>query len=301
MAITSSRDHVCWYASRLPHVAESARFALRMAAVVLLLHIAIGAAVAQQGTSSAPPSDLPDEITAVPNRPTFSTTAETTQRGVLEIEYGFEAADGLQDINGLVKFGLAKDLELRFGNDPIIRQRGVAGFGDVSAGLKLRVHSESRLAPTVSLLYAATLPTASSGVGMNALGHAATLLLSKDLGKHHFDINEGVQFFDSTIPGGVWRHQYFSALAYSHPVWTSSGLTAEVAGFSRLDASLPASMTVLAAFTHNFSSRLVVDAGAYCAAFGQLPRVVVFSGVTYSVADLYPRHRTRAGTHPQSK
>ncbi len=41
-------------------------------------------------------------ITAVPNRPTFSTTAETVQRGVFEIEYGYEAASGHQNINGLL-------------------------------------------------------------------------------------------------------------------------------------------------------------------------------------------------------
>src|ERR1700742_2133360 len=69
------------------------------------------------------------EITAVPNRPTFSTTAETVQRGVLEIEYGFEAADGHQNINGLIKFGLTKNIELRFANNIFERDAGIGGVG----------------------------------------------------------------------------------------------------------------------------------------------------------------------------
>src|SRR6202008_1868084 len=80
--------------------------------------------------SQVNPNDIPDQITAVPNRPTFSTTAESVQSGVFEIEYGLEAADGRQDINGLLKFGLTKNLELRFGNNLIERDAGVAGRGD---------------------------------------------------------------------------------------------------------------------------------------------------------------------------
>src|SRR5262245_44853635 len=51
---------------------------------------------------------LPDQISAVPNRPTFSTTAESVEPGVFEVEYGFELADGHQNVNGLLKFGATK-------------------------------------------------------------------------------------------------------------------------------------------------------------------------------------------------
>src|SRR6266436_9293423 len=62
-----------------------------------------------------------DEITAVPNRPTFASTAEMVQLGVFEIEYGFEAAKGHQNINGLLKWGAVKNLELWFLNNPVQR------------------------------------------------------------------------------------------------------------------------------------------------------------------------------------
>src|SRR6201989_1197678 len=64
----------------------------------------------QQEAESSKASDCGDnpQLTAVPNRPTVSSTAEVVQCGVLEIEYGAEAADGHQNINGLIKFGLLK-------------------------------------------------------------------------------------------------------------------------------------------------------------------------------------------------
>src|SRR4029077_20128976 len=83
-----------------------------------------------------------DEITAVPNRPTFASTAEMVQLGVFEIEYGFEAAKGHQNINGLLKWGMVKNLELWFLNNPIERDAGIAGRGDSGAGFKYKLVSQ---------------------------------------------------------------------------------------------------------------------------------------------------------------
>src|SRR5437867_12078535 len=90
----------------------------------------------QQAVQSA------DEITAVPNRPTFASTAEMVQRGVFEVEYGFEAADGHQNINGLLKWGAVKKLELWFLNNPIERDAAVAGMGDSGSGIKDQITAQ---------------------------------------------------------------------------------------------------------------------------------------------------------------
>lgn len=243
----------------------------------------------QKQMAPADPQQTQDQITAVPNRPTFSTTAESVQAGVFEIEYGMEAADGHQDVNGLLKFGLTKDVELRFANNPLERDGGLAGLGDSGVGFKYRFHRETEKLPTFSFLYTATLPTAKNVLGAGAVGHSVQILVSKDFGKHHFDFNEGSQFVGRV--GGGFDRNYFTALAYSHPLTEKLGATGEIAGFSRTNATLPASMTLLGAATYNVSSRLVLDAGGYFAVYGQLPRFTFFTGVTYSVADLYRRHR----------
>jgi len=241
--------------------------------------------------ASAPaPGGATDPITAVPNRPTFSTTAESVQSGVFEVEYGFELADGHQDINGLLKFGATKNLEIRFANNPIERDSGVAGRGDSGAGFKYRIFEEKGSRPTLAALYTASLPTATADVGISAIGHSGGVLVSKDFGQHHFDFNETAQWVGR--PGGHgFDRNYFTALAYSHPVRGKLAITAEIAGFSWTNRANPATMTLLGAAIYSVSPRCIVDGGMYVAAYGQLPRVTAFSGVTYSVADLYHRHK----------
>src|SRR5215467_404903 len=231
-------------------------------------------------------------IAAVPNRPTFASTAEMVQPGVFEIEYGLEAADAHQNINGLLKWGAVKNLELWFLHNPIERDDGVAGLGDSGAGFKYKLFSQKNARPTLSFLYVATIPTARPQLGAGATQHLAQLLVSKDFGKHHFDANEGVQFVGRPGSSGFDRH-YFTALSYSHPVTEKWAYTAEIAGFSHANAANPATMTILAAPTYSPSPSLVFDGGLYVAAYGNLPRVTFFLGLTYSVADIYHRHRTR--------
>jgi len=50
--------------------------------------------------SQVNPNDIPDQLAAVPNRTTFSTTAESVQSGVYEIEYGMEAAAATRTSTG---------------------------------------------------------------------------------------------------------------------------------------------------------------------------------------------------------
>ncbi len=237
---------------------------------------------------------------AVPNRPTIASTAEVVQPGVLELEYGFEGGDGHQNINGLVKFGLTKWLEVRVANNPILRDSGVFGTGDSGAGFKLRMFSQNQgWRPTVTVLYALTIPSASHGLGAQAYGHAIQILVSKDFGKHHFDWNEGIQLSGRPrpLPSGYDRG-YFSALSWSHPLRGKWAVTAELAGTSKINDATPGVMTILFAPIYNVSPRLVLDAGAYVAVYGNLPRVTAFFGVTYSIGDFY--HHGKGKSAPGS-
>jgi len=232
----------------------------------------------------------PDVLVAVPNRPTFATTAETVQRGVLEVEYGLEAADAHQNINGLVKFGIFGNLELRVANNPLQRNSGFTGTGDSGAGFKYKFFGQANRRPTFSLLYTAALPTAPASRGIGALGHSVQLLASKDFGKHHFDVNEGVQFVGRPGADGFDRN-YFSSLSYAYPLTTKWGVTGELAGFSKTNPATPATMVVLEAVTYSPTPRLVFDLGGYFAVYGNLPRFTFAAGLTYAIADLYRSHR----------
>jgi hypothetical protein len=278
------------------------RRTLSSVAIIKLLYLLVllfdgnRAFAAQAQDPNAPQANTPgtNSIEAVPNRPTFSTTAETVQRGVFEIEYGIELAQGHQDINGLLKFGLTKNIELRFANNPIVRDAGTAGFGDSGAGFKYRFLEEKRGLPTLSVLYGLTIPTAKAELSSSGTGHSAGILISKDIGKHHLDFNECVQWLRRSDSDGFDRN-YFTAFAYSHPISGKLGFSEEVAGYSHLNATTGATLTVLQALTYSVSPRLVLDGGFYIGAMGDLPRATFFSGVTYSVVDLYRllRHTAR--------
>ena len=104
-----------------------------------------------------------DEIVAVPNRPTVSTTAEPVQPGVLETEWGIDAASSHQDINDLFKFGLTSNFEFRLANTPITANSGTHGLGDTAVGFKYRLTRDSDHLPSISLMYMFKAPTAAAG------------------------------------------------------------------------------------------------------------------------------------------
>ena len=279
---------------------------MRIAVRIALAGLGLLAATSEvRGQATDTPQNAPqaqqavqnaDEITAVPNRPTFASTAEMVKLGVFEIEYGFETAKGHQNINGLLKWGAVKNLELWFLNNPIERDAGMAGLGDSGAGFKYKLFPQKDARPTVAVLYAATIPTARPELGAGAMAHLMQILVSKDFGKHHFDVNEGVEFVGRPQLGGFDR-KYFTALSHYRPLLGKWGYTGEIAGFSRQNPATPATMTILNAATYNMSPRLVLDGGAYFAAYGPLPRITVFAGVTYSSANLYHLHPE----HPSPK
>jgi len=139
--------------------------------------------------------------------------------------------------------------------------------------------------PTISLLYTASLPTATQGLGAGAVGHSIQVLISKDFGKHHFDVNEGPQFVGR--PQGGFDRNYFTSLSYSHPITEKLGWTGELAGFSKLNAGTPASMVILGALTYAVKPRLVFDCGALVTVYGNQPRMIGIFGFTYAISDLY--------------
>src|SRR5438477_12005534 len=175
-----------------------------------------------------------DELTAVTNRPTVTTTSQPVQPGVLETEWGVDAAALHQDVNGLLKFGVSRNFELRFSNNPFTADSGTHGVGYTALGFKYRVTQDSRHQPSIALMYMAKLPTAGDVLGSGEADHILTLLVSKDLGKHHFDFNLAASLLGRPQGG-------FDALAWSHPLPGKWGATAELSGATSPHQFTPAS------------------------------------------------------------
>src|SRR6476660_7474759 len=130
-----------------------------------------------------------NEIVAVPNRPTVSTPAQPVQVGVLETEWGVDAASSHRDMNALLKFGLTTNFELRLANNPFTEDFGTNGFGDTSVGFKYRFTRDSGYKPSIAFMYMYKVQTAGDVLGSGEADHVFTFLASKDIGKHHFDFN----------------------------------------------------------------------------------------------------------------
>jgi hypothetical protein len=229
-----------------------------------------------------------DELTAVPNRPTVSTPAQPVQPGVLESEWGLDAAASQQDINGLLKFGVSKNFELRVTNDPIIADSGTHGVGDSAVGFKYRFTQDSGYRPSFAFMYMVKVPTAGDVLGSGEVDHALTFLASKDLGKYHFDFNSVLIILGQ--PQGGFEHEVLNALAWSHPLPRKWGVTAEFSGVTSPNVFTSAAAQFLAAATYTMRPRLVLDCGMAARITGDIPSATFVAGFTYSIAGLYRGH-----------
>jgi hypothetical protein len=245
-------------------------------------------------TLAAMKAEAEEELTAVPNRPTASTTAETVDRGVFEIEAGGEIASGHQSVNGLLKLGARRGLELWLAGNPFERNRVIvapppmpgllpteryeAGIGDTSVGFKLKAVSQEGAVPSLGVLYLANLPTAE---GEGEVDHSFVLLVSKDYGKHHLDLNQGLTLVGRPVVSG-FEVSSFTALTWSYPVTDRVGIAAELSGETATDYD-DATLATLAAITYAVKPRLVLDAAVSFGLRGDLPDATVMAGLTYSV------------------
>jgi hypothetical protein len=232
------------------------------------------------------------DLVATPNRPTVTNTAETTQFGVLEIEFGISAAARQQSLQGLLKFGLLRDLELDWGGNPWQHDAFVpyVGVSDNNPGLRWRFLHQTKGKPTLTVEYSAKLPTAGPVEGSGEMDHILTLLASKDLPKRfHVDANLGHTWLGR--PGGGFDHNWLPTATLTYLVNDKWQLAIEFSGATGANATMSAVTQNLWAVSYTLRPRLVLDGAVQFRLTGNVPRVVYFGGFTYSIADLYHRRR----------
>jgi hypothetical protein len=256
---------------------------MKLTAVLLLLWLTTVDCRAQQQLA---------DLTATPNRPTVTNTAETTQFGVLEIEFGISSAARQQSLQGLLKFGLLRDVELDWAGNPWQHDASVhyVGISDNNAGFRWRFLHQAKRQPTLTVEYSAKLPTAGPVEGSGEVDHIVTLLVSKHLpARFHLDANLSYQWLGR--PGGGFDHHWLPALTLGYSLTDKWGIAMDFSGATRANAATPAVTQNLWAVCYTVKPRLVLDSAVQFRVTGDVPRVVYLGGFTYSIADLYHHKR----------
>lgn len=242
-----------------------------------------------------------DSITANPNRPTVSNPAHVTQYGVMELEYGLDRMwpqEGITQTsgNGLLKFGLLCDIELRWNTTPFLSQTDPTGthstFGDNWLGTEIRFHRQTTWLPTMAFSYSFKIPSASTenGLGTGHVDHSFTFGASETVAHFTFDFN--VTEFLIGQPTGFDRNQQM-ALAFSHVIHKRLQFAGEFYGQTQLNNATPGFASSLWALTYTVTPRFVIDGGFEAGLTSGGPHRHVFGGITYSIANLYPGWRRK--------
>ena len=237
-------------------------------------------------------------IAANPNRPTVADPADITQYGVLEVEYGFNQQWPGQDLkqtslDGLLKFGMLCDVELRWSTTSFISQTNAghtnSGIGDNWLGPQIRFYRQTKRVPSLAFGYAVKIPSANSdsGLGSGDVDQAFTLLASKDVMRFHFDFNATEFLVGRTDRSGFDQSQQVN-LAFSHRLHKGLQFTGEFYGQTQLNPATPGFASSLWALTYAIVPRLVIDGGYEGGLTSGGPQRHLFFGVTYSIANLYP-------------
>ena len=238
-----------------------------------------------------------EPIKANPNRPTVANPADITQYGVLEIEYGWDrtslgAGARLDDLVGLLKFGMLCDIELRWSTTSVLienqQDAGQTGIGDNWFGTQIRFYKQTKHVPSLAFSYAVKAPTASTmkELGSGRVDHQFTFLASKDIQSVHFDFNTSYFLLGRPEASG-FNSQWQMNLSFSRPIHGNLGFTGEFYGDTELNAQNPAFASTLWALTYNILPRLVVDGGIDVGLTHGAPQKRFFAGVTYSITNLY--------------
>lgn len=243
-----------------------------------------------------------DSIVANPNRPTVSNPAHVTQFGVLELEYGLDLFWPEEEVrqtagNGLLKFGLLCDVELRWNTTSFLSQTDSTGthttFGDNWLGTEIRFHRQTKWLPTMAFSYSFKIPSADTenGLGSGRVDHSFTFGASETAAKFTFDFNF-TQFLIGHPLGGFDQNQQM-ALACSHVLVKKLQFVGEFYGQTQLNRSTSGFASSLWALTYGVSPRFVIDGGFEAGLTPGGPHRHAFAGITYSIANLYPGWRRR--------
>lgn len=236
-------------------------------------------------------------VASVPSRPTVTSATDTTQCGVVELEYGLERqwpGDGANrdDLSGGLRLGLTPSLDFHWSSAAFLHimdsDGNRTGFGDTWLGLRYRFLKQTKHWPSLGLYYQAKVPSASVAkeLGSGKVDYSLSFLASKDVRRFHFDFN-AIQLLVRDPVGSGFDHDTGFALASWLTVTRRVNVVVEPYGYAALNQSSPAFASNMVGFNYKFQPRLYLDTGLDVGVTSKAPRKRVFVGVTYAIANVY--------------
>ncbi len=167
----------------------------------------------------------------VTDRPDFTESAEVVGPWVFQFEGGAsvsgESPDGISVRSfgmpfALVRLGIAKKLELRFGTDGFLRETTkvlgqtarVSGMADVGIGAKLKLFDEGGTRPNLAIIPAVSLPSGSPEFTSSGYDPSINFAWAKSLPKG-FGLGGNVKFQSSTEgEGRFFQHAVSFSLGH---------------------------------------------------------------------------------------
>jgi hypothetical protein len=242
-------------------------------------------------------------VASVTSRPTVANATDTTQCGVVELEYGLErqwpgGGARRDDLSGGLRMGLTHNLDFHWYSSAFIHLMDGSGtrtgYGDNWLGLKYRLSRQTKHRPSFGVFYQAKVPSANValGLGSGRVDHAFSFLTSKDLHRLHLDFN--VMELMAGHPGASgFDHDTGFALSNWVTLTRRVNLVVEPYGYMLLNRSNPAFTSAMMGFNYQVQPRLYLDSGVDFGLTSNAPRERVFVGVTYAMGNVYSWVRPR--------
>jgi hypothetical protein len=252
---------------------------------------------AQEPLVSAEPSCSNSSVISVPSRPTVTSATDTTQCGVVELEYGLErqwpgGGANRDDLSGGLRLGLTHNLDFHWSSADFLHVMDAmgdrTGFGDTWLGLRYRFLGQTKHRPSFGLSYSAKVLSANSvlGLGSGRVDHAASFLASKDIHKFHFDFNL-IELLAGRSAASGFDHDTGFALANWVTLTHRLSLVAEPYGYTLFNPVTPAFASVMFGFNYRVQPRWYLDSGLDVGVTSAAPRQRVFVGITYAIGNVY--------------
>jgi hypothetical protein len=236
-------------------------------------------------------------VVSVPTRPTVTSAANTTQCGVVELEYGLGrqwpgGGANRDDLTGGLRFGVTRKLDVHWSSADFLHLMDASGnrtgFGDTRLGARYRFLKQTKQLPSFGVLYEAKIPSArvALGLGSGEIDHSISFLVSEDVRRLHFDFNL-IGALDGRTAASGFDHSTGFALASFLPITHHLSAVFEPYGYTRLNQSASAFASLMFGFDYQVHPRLYLDTGLDVGATSRAPRKRVFVGITCAVGNVY--------------